>query len=229
MLTWILIISMGLLGYFILYDNYLKYELNALQASLIEKRLKRNYHEHADQLADFSLFLQQFSHLDVDFLSEENMVLTVDHDLPNDWQGVYHVFIEGDSIDLDGVKLQPQDLHQLLTHSTLFDEVAIPHWQVVFRGPKDSPLATMLLAYEGVNPEDFERIKEGLEEVNCVGLIVSPDQHLFRYRGGYLESFNYLTPVGGAVEPAWEPLSENFYWEHFEHGMLCGWTDWGWF
>ena len=109
-------------------------------------------------------------------------------------------------------------------------EFEIPKWRIGYKGKTKSEIASLMLSSRGINDKDLIEIINKLRSVNSIGITRNEQWIKIRHKGFNWDSFNYVYPLtSDGPEPGWNYLTNNFYWEHYEFELYCGWTDWGWF
>jgi hypothetical protein len=126
------------------------------------------------------------------------------------------------------MKLQPKDVEQVISKSVLFDTLAVPDWTVDYSGSKDSQIALILLNNRGIDQTTLDLIVKKLNEANCIGISKTNDGIKIRFKGHRFDNFNYVFLANASERTDLNKLTDNFFWEHFESGIYCEWTNWGW-
>lgn len=225
----IFILTIGTAALYLAYELQLKFVINEYQISRIEDRLQRNFFEHSEELAELSNYVLQFKDFNLAIRPSNELQISIT-DTTSRKEDERYFLVENDSVRFLGLTFEPGNLEQVISKSILFDTLEIPKWRIEYRGEAKSEIASLMLSSRGIHDKDVVAIINKLELVNSIGITRNEQWVKIRYRGFNWDSFNYVYPLFDC-EPAseWNYLANNFYWEHYEFGLYCGWTDWGWY
>ncbi len=209
------------------YDVHFKFVINSYQAKQIEKQLEENFRNKKDGFNDFFALTQGIGILEnVTFGEDEKVNFQFDI---GSFDGGYEErfsIILGDEIYCGIQDIVFSDSNRIFLY--LEDTVVSKeNCTIFFRGTKQDPFIEKLLAYSGTSLQQLNVIEQKLKEINCIGFGKNRNLLTIRYRGHWGESYNYVRPLKEGLIPGNSyQLENNFYWEHFEFGLFCGWTDW---
>lgn len=101
------------------------------------------------------------------------------------------------------------------------------NWVVDFYGKTNDPLVKELLAYNDITTDQLHQLRQKLDRIDCNGYDKNDSLITIRYVGHWGESYNYIIPLDIKFDNNnWNKLATNYYWEHCQNGLFCGWTDW---
>ena len=211
----------------IAYDFHFKFVINDYQARQIEKRLQDNFHDNRDRFNDLLTFSKQLSRLESVEFGENRQVSFQVYDTLLDRTTLENNFItigdnstvevsDIDFIDSNSIKVKSGD------ETFLFN-----NWIVDYEGELDSPIVKKILAYNNISIDQLKQLNQKLGNINCNGFHKTDSLITIRFVGHWGESFNYLFPLTKKPNNEyWNKLTANYYWEHYQNGLFCGWTDW---
>jgi len=225
---WILILALGLIAIYTAYELHFKYVINDYQVSLIEKRMVKNYKKHSQELTELVTMAQPLQNFELIIAPDGQMDMTLDNTGAGNHHEAFTILIEGDSTILSDIPLQWKDVERLISDSTLFDTLKVPHWMINYKGSINSAFALTLLSNWGIDKAKLNLIREKLQKTHCLGLAKRDDEIQIRYKGHAFESFNYVYVEDPIDHSDINKLSGHFYWQHNVSDLFCGWTNWGW-
>jgi len=209
------------------YDFHFKYIINDYQARQIEKRLQQNFHNNRDSFQDLIAFSQNFSRLEgVEFRNNGQIRFQV-YDTLLDREALDNNFISiGDNptFEISNLEFVDSNAVEVTSGDQTFQ---LNNWILDFEGDISHVMVNKLLSYNNANTDLLEQLKQKLDNVNCFAYDHNDSLLTIRYVGHWGEGFNYLFPfTHNAEKTHWNELIDNFYWEHYQHDLFCGWTDW---
>jgi hypothetical protein len=101
-------------------------------------------------------------------------------------------------------------------------------WYLSFEGDINNPWLNTMLSLNDLRKDWVNDLIINLKDLNCIGVDKNEDEIRIRYRGHYGESFDYVVLLNDKNDSIkLNHLSNEYYWQHREWELFCGWTDWG--
>lgn len=208
------------------YDWCLINIFNDLKAKRIEKRIPLNFFLHRDTFGDLLDFAKGLGRLeDLAFEGDDQISLTIYDSLLNDRTQLENVIIIEEASEYDLQSIGFSESGEILV-STKEGITNTDKWVVYFEGKIDDPVLADLLSYSNTNMDQIISLRQRLSRVGCEAADINKELITFRYAGHWPEGYNYVIPLNDTLNPGWNHLKDNFYWEHYRNELYCGRTFW---
>ncbi|WP_417590414.1 hypothetical protein [Owenweeksia hongkongensis] len=221
-----LTVLLGLILWFA-YDLHFKYLINDYQARQIEKRLQQNFHDNRDSFNELLTFSRQLSTIKSLEFRENGQIYFQIYDTIQDRKAFDNDFISiGNNSSTEVLDIQFKGNNTILVISEDQDFLS-KSWIIDYEGDIGNPIVEKLLSYNNISLEQLKELDKKLDKANCQGLDKNDSLITIQFVGHWGESFNYLFPLTNKSDSKqWHKLEDNYYWEHYQNGLFCGWTDW---
>lgn len=227
-MKWFLIGILSVLILFVSYDVYFKYKINYLQEKQIEQSIQANYWDNQinfQELINYSKTIEEIS--DLEFFENEFIHFQIYDSVSYDLNRMSNLIELGkDAYNVYAKDIVFSDTNSIIVIAEEGKQV-LENWAISFKGKMTDSIVIKILSYNRIGLEELKQIRQRMEKVNCNAFNKNENLLTLRYKGHWGESFNYQIPLRDSVHmESWNKLSDNYYWEHHQEELFCGWTDW---
>ena len=220
------------------YDFHFKYVINDYQAKQIEQDIQENFRSNKKLFQKLIANSREFGDVErLEFLDDNSISFQLYDSVSDRTESGFIPSLSLGKAKPPGIGTFFQESVQGIEFSDsstlsvyIADTVIVLNkWLIFFDGKKSNPLVEKLLSYNGVSPAQLQKIEEDLKAVNCSVYDKRRGLLSLRFVGHWGEGFEYIIKTDSTKNVnhlETQKLDDNIYWNYYQIGIFCGWTDW---